>query len=859
MNKPDEFLKKMVDEGKVINDESKFHIHNRIDSWQKQAPNYQDRDLDKLQTAMLNVFMEEDPQYELAKDNRMFANVQGRNLKYSSELRRGLAISLALVGNYNDLLINCSEDKRKNFVAEVLHNVFANISWKRIATLDSVLPFFAEAAPAVFLSEVENLADNKKVIKDLIADEGDIFQGGFHWSGLLDALEILAWEPEYFTKVVDVLAKLAIVDCGESNIHPRPKDTLISIFIPWFVQTTVDTDTLIASARALSEKFPELGWDVLSATLGTTTASLNTRPQIRKNLAPDSDKTLSRTYAIISKIDAAYRNTMLEMATKSIDFTEKMLQHFSKFKESPFFEKALDILSSSMILNSDDEIKEKIWSAVDKICIEHRRYKAANWTMSEDKITQLLNILPLIQPESIFWQKKHVFDRCCWDWFETDDYRTEESKAINCQTETAREIFDIHGLAGIFILANLVEIPEYLGSAVKRANILLDNAIIKDLPIESNKNFHDFLRGYLGQCFADGKESWLNTFADEVWSDNKKAMFLSCLRFTSTVWHFAEKWLEDESKYWHAVNVRIVGDEPDCEFAIEKALKYNRPDLAVECIAWALHRKQETDFNLCVESLKKLTNSDFVTKVDRWHIIQIITNLQKRVKSNEEKRGLIIIEFLYLALLDASADPDVKPTVLNNVLATEPEFFQEIIAMLYKSTKAIESQNRNEFFAHNAFKLLHQWNVVPGLNSDGNFEYSIFQKWYKKALELCKQSGHLEIAQLHVGNILFYTPADENGLWINKDIASLINEENNDVLRRGYFHEAINSRGISAVDFSGEKDLERANGYSQKAEELEKHGFLNFAQTLQELAKDSEEDAKRNIKEGKELHKEREL
>ena len=100
MNKSDEFLKNMIDEGKVINDESKFHIHNRIDSWKKQAPNYQDIDLDKLQTVMLKVFMEEDPQYELSKDNRMFANVQGKKLNYSNELRRGLAISLALVGNY---------------------------------------------------------------------------------------------------------------------------------------------------------------------------------------------------------------------------------------------------------------------------------------------------------------------------------------------------------------------------------------------------------------------------------------------------------------------------------------------------------------------------------------------------------------------------------------------------------------------------------------------------------------------------------------------------------------------------------------------------------------------------------------
>jgi hypothetical protein len=210
-----------------------------------------------------------------------------------------------------------------------------------------------------------------------------------------------------------------------------------------------------------------------------------------------------------------------------------------------------------------------------------------------------------------------------------------------------------------------------------------------------------------------------------------------------------------------------------------------------------------------------------------------------------------------LALLDASADPDVKPTILNNALATEPEFFQEIIAMLYKSTKSAESQNMNEFFAHNAFKLLHQWNVLPGLNSDGDFEYSIFQKWYKRVIELCDHSGHLDVAKIHVGNILFYTPVDKNGLWINRDIASLLNE--NDILRRGYFHEAINSRGISAVDFSGEKDRARANAYYEKAKELEKHGFLNFAQTLKNLAKDSEEDAKRSIKEGEELHKEREL
>ena len=179
--------------------------------------------------------------------------------------------------------------------------------------------------------------------------------------------------------------------------------------------------------------------------------------------------------------------------------------------------------------------------------------------------------------------------------------------------------------------------------------------------------------------------------------------------------------------------------------------------------------------------------------------------------------------------------------------------------MTYKSNKGTESQNKNVFFAKNAFRLLHQWNVIPGLNSDGNFEYSVFLKWYKKVLELCEQSGYLEIAKHHIGNVLFYAPADKGGLWIDKNIASLINEENNDILRNGYHQEAINSRGVSIVDFSGAKDRARAKDYSQKAEELRKHGFLNFEATLNALATDSEKDALRSIKEGEELHKEREL
>ena len=85
MNKPDELLKKMIEEGKVINNGSKFHIHNRIESWKAQTPHYHDADLDKLKKAMLEVFNEEDPQYELEKSNRIFANFRSEERRVGKE------------------------------------------------------------------------------------------------------------------------------------------------------------------------------------------------------------------------------------------------------------------------------------------------------------------------------------------------------------------------------------------------------------------------------------------------------------------------------------------------------------------------------------------------------------------------------------------------------------------------------------------------------------------------------------------------------------------------------------------------------------------------------------------------------
>jgi len=90
-------------------------------------------------------------------------------------------------------------------------------------------------------------------------------------------------------------------------------------------------------------------------------------------------------------------------------------------------------------------------------------------------------------------------------------------------------------------------------------------------------------------------------------------------------------------------------------------------------------------------------------------------------------------------------------------------------------------------------------------------------------------------------------------------VNSRLNKEENFILRRGYHCRDINSRGVEIIDFSGKKDSDRAAEYNKNASAPEDNGLLVFAQTLRNLAKNSKNDAMRNIKEGESYNHPEEL
>lgn len=196
---------------------------------------------------------------------------------------------------------------------------------------------------------------------------------------------------------------------------------------------------------------------------------------------------------------------------------------------------------------------------------------------------------------------------------------------------------------------------------------------------------------------------------------------------------------------------------------------------------------------------------------------------------------------------------DTEPKLLETRLATQPELFCEVIRLIYRSKNddilVEEPDEQKKAIATNAWRLLHDWKRLPGLQDDGSFSSNKFEVWLDIVKKQCTESGHLEVAMIKVGEVLLYCLADSQGLWIVQAAASALNERDAEEMRSGFRTEVYNYRGVHWIDPTGKPEREISVQWLERAEALENAGFARFAATLRELSRTYEREAERIVEE----------
>ena len=207
-------------------------------------------DIDRLKTAATSVFGLDDPSLDLPPEERWLANIKGKELPNSPWLRKGLAQSLVLISLTPTIAGYRGADIAASIVRDLLQG-----DWRRWYAITPVLPHLAEAAPTTFLLALEQeLTRDPQGFDNRFAKQGPMH--GDHATGLLWALELLAWYPEHLTRVTLLLARLG-------REHKHPKEILRAIFLAWLPQTGATVQERTAALGVLLQREPPIGWELL--------------------------------------------------------------------------------------------------------------------------------------------------------------------------------------------------------------------------------------------------------------------------------------------------------------------------------------------------------------------------------------------------------------------------------------------------------------------------------------------------------------------------------------------------------------------------------------------------------------------
>ncbi len=819
----------------------------RYEGWSSLGRFFYDDHLDRFREVAVSILTEKDPRFDLPRDERYAASLYGKVLTHSDLLRDGLSETLALLGSHPRVLTSCSFGKAESIAMLTVRSIFAGADWVLWASLNRQLPLIAEAAPGEFMDSVEKaLGTDPCPFSTVFAQEDTGIMGSNYTTGLLWALESLAWNAEQLARVTVILGELAAKDPG-GNWANRPLNSLITIFLPWLPQTCAPLQKRKSAIETLIRELPQIAWKLLLNLLPGVhqVSSHSHRPSWRQTIPEDWSTTVTqREYW---EQITSYTDLAIGMAKGDTSKLSEFVGHLDEIPPESR-NQILAHLVSGTITSLPQDKRHEIWKELTDLVVRHRKFSDAEWAMKAEEVDKIAAVADQLVPEDPSIRHRRLFNTQDFDLIEEKgDYSSQAQLLEERRRNAIMEILGAGGLPAVIGFAKVVESPWQVGLTFGAvAERETDKDILPALLDGEDKSLTRFSGGFVWGRYRSLGWRWVDEVNTSSWAQTQKGQFLAYLPFVPGTWERASKMLgEDESAYWTKTNVNPFETKEDLGRAIDSLVKYKRPRPAIGCLYRMHHEKMPLDNKQVVRVLLAAVNSpEPAGSLDAFETTDLIKVLQADITT--DSNDLFKVEWAYLPLLDRHRG--ASPKLLEQRLADDPKFFCHLIQLIYRSDKSDaprrEPTEREKDIATAAYRLLSNWRTPPGSRA-GPFDGSALANWLRKVKTACAESGHLQVAMSRVGHVLIHAPSDPDGLWIHRSVAEVLNAKEADVIRDGFQNEFFNSRGAHWVDPTGKGERELAAKHRDKAEKVEMAGFHRLAATLKELAVTYEREGER--------------
>lgn len=838
----------------LIQHNEKWRFVARGEAWNSLGSRITNDDLDRFQKTAISVLGERDPKFDLPKEERFAASIHGKVLIHSHLIRKGIAETLALIGSRSKALTSCSDGKAESTAVLVVRDLLSKASWDRWASLDSIMPLLAEAAPDEFLDAVESvLVDlNSTPFQKIFAEEGGGgLCGSNYMTGLLWALETLAWSPEFLSRVSVIFADIASFDPG-GNWANRPSNSLADIFLPWHVQTTASFEKRKSAVEAVIREQPDVGWKLLLALLphnhGFTSGCH--RPVWRDFIPRDwKDGVLRSEYW---EQITVYTDLAVTISKSDSGKLCELIKRLSDLPKSAH-ESLLEHLTSNAVVSLPEADRLPLWENLNDLVRQHRKFSDADWVLPKDAVNKIAETARALAPTSPALKYHHLFSGRDFDMYDEKGNYDEQRKRLDEARQAA--IFEIIAdgeVDAALHFAAKVAAPYEVGRALGAiASDEIEASILPSLLESEDDTSVRVVAGFIWARFWELKIEWVDAVLERAWSPEHQSKFLTLLPFEEEIWKRVSSHLtaSHEALYWKNAKVNPYGPDRDLTSAIEKLLEYGREGAAVMCIARTADVKSHFDESLATRALLAVLRSERgIEELDNYQTVELIKHLQE--SETADKDALFRIEWNFLPWLDQFSSG--SPVTLEKRLASDPAFFAEAIGLVFRSKNTNEDDceepdEHKRHLATNAYKLLTEWKYCPGRQDDGSFSAEAFNAWINETRRLTEESGHTEVAQIQIGHVLTCAPSDPDGLWIHSAVAAALNFRDTGEMRSGFTTQLYNSRGVHGFTH-GREERKLASKNRKKAEALDSKGYTRFATAMREFAEQYEREAEREAK-----------
>ena len=808
------------------------------------------------------ILSEDDPALDLEPEKRWSAGIYGKKREISGSLRQAIGDMLVLLAVYGDELMKGRLDKIAPRIDRLVERLLLGKAYRNLVALSSDMQSLAEASPSSFLSAIE--ADLVRTDSQTLLMLRPVSPGGFDSpdrTGLLWALEILAWDQAHYLRVVRILTALSEVPITDNYMN-KPENSLESLVSCWHPETCVEIDGRIAALKVIVSESPEVGWRICLAQVAQhhRMATPNLRPTYRQIMR--SGPRHMTNIEMYQMCDAAL-DLMLSWTAPDTEKLGELLKIANQLSDADQ-QRLIGKVEEWLAVEPEDDAKSKLTETLRLLGYYAGKKPPKKATEISKYMSGLANRL---QPNDPVQKHRWLFAE---SWIHESrveledgkfDYEKREKRIADMRDAAMSEVFAAQGMVGVLDLLSNGNASYAVGWHLSKA-LTVEQTI--DLVRELIANDDAEMRAKRMTCAngllnKDGEAEALE-YASKVMatkdgvssiSDDAIIRLFQICPVNDASWRMLEAQRPDlVGRYWRELIPNAWRLEAhEMQEMVDKLLRANRPRAAFCSIRFEVEKLGGATLAKLMQALVAGGDEEEGTyPLDGYRLSDVMKHLNaSRELSMDEMASLEV------AMVDSLTHNEYGIPNLEKKISTEPASFIQLVALMYKrSDDGIDPEQfqipdgaSKEAIFHNVYRVLDHIRRTPGSNDAGEIDVAALIQWIEEVREKLADLSRGEIGDQCIGQLLGRCQPGKDGIWPHEAVRLALESAGTEEISRGMEVAVYNSRGVVMRGHGGDQERALERKYRNWADALApKYPFT--ARMLNNIADGYRRDAERH-------------